>query len=207
MMKTVEKKGRTVDEAVTVALEELGVSREQVTIEILEEPNKWLFGIIGGKDARVRVTWAPSKEDAARDLIERVAAAMGLEVGIDTTGDDEYIKFDVTGAGVGMLIGHHGQTLEALQYLVNLAASRNSADRRRIILDVEGYRKRREETLRNLASRMAERVRRSGQAVTLEPMTAQERRVIHLALQDHPEVETRSQGEDPFRKVIISSRA
>lgn len=206
-MKAVEKKGRTVSEAVASALEELGVPRDQVTIEVLDEPNKGLFGIIGGKDARVRVTWSPSLENMVRDFTERVAAAMGLTVEVETHTDEEYIYIDVNGAGVGMLIGHHGQTLEALQYLINLAASRNSVARKRVILDVEGYRKRREETLRNLASRMAERVRRSGQTVTLEPMIAQERRVIHLTLQDHPEVETRSEGEDPFRKIIISRKA
>lgn len=205
--RSVEKKGKSVEEAVGLALEELQVPRDRVSVEVLETPNRGLFGLIGGKDARVRVTFQPSVEEVALDFLKKVTRAMGMDVGIESSLSEEYLHINITGGDVGALIGHHGQTLEALQYLVSLVATRKSGDKVRVVLDIEGYRKRREETLRSLAARVADRVRRSGQTVALEPMSAQERRVIHLALQDHPGVETKSEGEDPYRKIVISRKA
>ncbi|MGE5542480.1 MAG: RNA-binding cell elongation regulator Jag/EloR, partial [Bacillota bacterium] len=119
---------------------------------------------------------------------------------------DEYIFVDITGSEAGMLIGRHGQALDSLQYILGLAAQRVTDDRRRVILDIEGYRKRREDSLRRLAERAAERVKRTGRPVTLEAMPSHERRIVHLALQQDDSVETHSEGEEPFRKIIISAR-
>ena len=205
-MRSVEKRGRSVEEAVAMAVAELGVGREEARVEVLEEPSKGLFGLIGGKEARVRVTWAPGKQEVAERLVREIAGAMGLTVQVAARADEDYIFLDLQGPDLAVLIGRHGQTLEALQYLVNLAVSRVSDERRRVLLDVEGYRRRREETLQRLAARLAEQVRRSGQSVALEPMSAHERRVIHVTLQDHPGVTTRSEGEEPYRKIVISAK-
>lgn len=204
-MKQVEKRGKTVDEAVKAALKELGVGQDEVDIEVLEEAAKGLFGLIGTKEARVVVRLREDRRQVARRLIKDVLAAMSLEVTIGTDEREGATVFNLEGPDLGILIGRRGQTVDALQYLVNLAANRiGEGEKARIIIDVEGYRRRREETLQRLAERLAERVRRSGQSVVLEPMSAQERRVIHLALQDNQYVGTQSEGEEPQRHVVIS---
>ncbi len=205
-MKSLEKRGRSVEEAVSAALLDLGVRAEQVQVEVLEEPTKGLFGLIGSRDALVRVAVKETKEDVARRLLQDVSRTIGLDVEIATRRDEDYIFFDVKGDELGILIGRRGQTLDALQYLTNLAASRASSEKQRIVVDVEGYRRRREETLQRLAERLADKVRRSGQSMALEPMSAHERRVIHLALQNSPYVTTYSEGEEPFRKVVIDAK-
>jgi spoIIIJ-associated protein len=241
-MQALEKRGRTVEEAVRMALSELGVEREAVDVEVLEEGSKGIFGLLA-REARVLVkthdamATAPkatakvaaetamtpdaveSAALAAGDggqaageravkLLADISRAMGLTVNCEVKTDDEAIRIDVSGPEVGNLIGRRGQTLDALQYLVSLAAYRSdeSGERRRVIVDVEGYRRRREETLRRLAVQLADRARRSGRDVMLEPMSAQERRIIHLELQDSPYVTTRSIGEEPYRKVVISAK-
>lgn len=205
-MISVEKRGRSVEEAVAAALQELGVQAEQAEVEVLEVPARGLFGLIGSRDALVRVTVKESKEDLALRFLQDVARAIGLDVEISTRRDEDYVFFDVRGDELGILIGRRGQTLDALQYLTNLAVGRVSGERQRIVVDVEGYRRRREETLQRLAERLAEKVRRSGQSMELEPMSAHERRVIHLALQNSPYVTTYSEGEEPFRKVVIEAK-
>ncbi len=202
-MRSLEKRGRTVEEAVAAALEELGVEESETQVEILEEPAKGLFGILGSKDARVRVSVKESKEEAAMRFLGEVLSTMGYRTDVETSVADGYVFINVLGDDLGALIGRRGQTLNALQYLVNLAAMRETSGDERIVLDIEGYRKRRERTLQALARRIAERVRRTGYSVALEPMTAQERRVVHTALQDDPAVITKSDGEEPFRKVVI----
>lgn len=201
-MKTIEKSGRTVDEAVAAALEELGVPSERVKIEVLDEGKGGFLGI-GARPSVVRVTLKASRADRVESFLGDVCEAMEIGVQIDVRQDEEYVHVDVTGQEAGILIGHHGQTLDALQYLCNLAAGRMEENGPRILLDVEGYRKRRSETLTNLATRLAERVAHTGESAALEPMSAQERRVIHLALQTHADVHTTSEGEEPFRRVVI----
>lgn len=194
------------EEAVAAALQELGIGREQAEIEVLDEAAKGLFGLIGSRDARVRVTARERKEDVARRLIQDITAAIGMDVTITSRQEEDYMFLDVRGDELGILIGRRGQALDALQYLVNLAAGRASSEKQRVVVDVEGYRRRREETLQRLAERLAEKVRRSGERTELEPMSAHERRVIHLALQDSPHVITHSEGEEPFRKVVIEAK-
>lgn len=201
-MKTIEKSGRTVDEAIVAALEELGVPSDRVKIEVIDEGKGGFLGI-GARPASVRVTMRESRAERVENFLGDVCEAMEIGVQIEVREDEEYVHVDVTGQEAGILIGHHGQTLDALQYLCNLAAARVEDNGPRVLLDVEGYRKRRSETLTNLATRLAERVARTGESSALEPMSAQERRVIHLALQNHAEVHTTSEGEEPFRRVVI----
>jgi spoIIIJ-associated protein len=204
-MKTVEKTGRTVDEALAAALEELGVPSDRVKVEVLDEGKGGFLGF-GARPAVVRVTLRESRRERVEQFLQEVCDAMAVDVSVSLREDQEYLYVDVNGAEAGILIGHHGQTLEAMQYLLNLVASRAEDDNRRVLLDVEGYRKRREETLTKLATRLADRVRRSGEPMVLEPMSAHERRVIHLALQDNPYVVTVSEGEEPFRRVVIQPK-
>lgn len=204
-MKTVEKSGRTVDEAVAAALQELGVPSDRVKIEILDEGKGGFLGI-GAKPALVRVTIKENRRERVERFLTEVCMAMDVDVQMVFTEDGEYLHLDVTGPEAGILIGHHGQTLDAMQYLVNLVAAKVPDEERRVILDVEGYRKRREETLTRLATRLADRVKRHGEPMVLEPMNAHERRVIHLALQDDPLVATASEGEEPFRRVVIQPK-
>lgn len=204
-MKAVEKSGRTVDEAVQAALEELGVPSDRVKIDVVDEGKGGFLGI-GARPAVVHVTLKESRRERVERFIEDVCSTMGVDVEVAVTADQEYLHVDVNGREAGMLIGHHGQTLEAMQYLLNLVAGKAGDEGQRVLLDVEGYRKRREETLISLATRLAERVRRSGEPMVLEPMTAHERRVIHVALQDNPYVATASEGEEPFRRVVIQPK-
>lgn len=205
-MKSVEKSARTVDEAIALALEELGVPSSRVKVDVLEEAKGGFLGIIGGKQAVVRVSISESRVEKVEEYFRSVCSAMGVDVEIAVREEGEYIHVDITGQEAGMLIGHHGQTLEAMQYLANLATAKLADEGGRVLLDVEGYRKRREETLVRLASRLSDRVKRSGESVALEPMSAHERRVIHVALQDDPDVTTGSEGDEPFRRVVIQPK-
>lgn len=204
-MRSVEKSARTVEEAVQLALAELGVGRDRVDVQVLSEGRPALFGLIGGRSARVRVTVRESREERVERFLRDLTQAMGADVAIRVTSGTDAVRVEMAGDGAGILIGRHGQTLEALQFLVNLVAVR-SGDGPRVLLDVEGYRKRREEALRRMAARAAEQARRSGRRVVLEPMSAQERRLIHMELAGHPHVTTASEGEEPYRRVVVVPR-
>lgn len=205
-MRVVEKRAPTVEQAIDLALAELGVPRDAVSVEVVSAGRAGLFGVFGREDAHVKVTWQPDKSSLAADFVTKVARHIGVQPEVEVETDDETIHVQLTGSDLAVLIGRHGQTLDALQYVTNLAVARETQDRRRIVVDVEGYRKRRQDTLTRLALRLAERVRRTGKSQALEPMSASERRIIHLALQDVPGIETRSEGEEPFRKIVIVAR-
>ncbi|MEM5767381.1 MAG: RNA-binding cell elongation regulator Jag/EloR, partial [Bacillota bacterium] len=143
--------------------------------------------------------------EAAKKFLQDILDKMGLAVRIETFNGD-VTTINLWGDDLGILIGKHGQTLDALQYLINLVANKHGDHRVRILLDVEDYRRRRTDTLKNLALRLAERVRRRGDEIALEPMTPQERKIIHMALQDNPYVYTVSEGDEPFRKIVICAR-
>lgn len=207
MSASVEKTGRTVEEAIQEGLRELGVGREQVEVEVIEEGSRGLLRLFSGKDAKVRLTLKRSKEDIAREFLEQVMWAMGIKcekVELDRSAG--VISVWVEPRQAGILIGRRGQTLDALEYLINVAAGRGAQNGPRISIDVGGYRRQREEKLKRLAERLASKVKSSGRSVALRPMSSHDRRVIHLALQNDPDVFTRSEGEEPFRKVIISCR-
>jgi spoIIIJ-associated protein len=209
-MRTVETTGRTVEEAVEASLEELGVGQDDVEIEILEEPNRGLFGIIGSKQARVKVTVKIEPEKIAEDFLYSVVEKMNMDdVEIESEEREGYLYLSLSGENMGLLIGRRGETLDALQYLVNLVVNKRLfplGERVRIILDIEGYRAKREKTLVNLAQKISMRVRRTGNKVVLEPMNPHERRIIHTALQGDDEVQTYSEGVEPYRKVVVAPK-
>ncbi|HHY46251.1 MAG TPA: protein jag [Firmicutes bacterium] len=215
-MIAVEKTGRTVEEATRAALAELGVERDKAIIEVLEEGRSGFFGL-GMKPAKVRVSRKDPREEgvaSAQQFLKDLISHMDVgNASITVEQLDGAVRFDVSGKNLGTLIGRRGQTLDAIQYLVNLVANRvgrscgelsGEEERIRIIVDAQGYRKRREDALRSLARRVAERVRREGRTTLLEPMTPMERRIVHLALQDVEGVTCHSEGEEPRRRIVIS---
>lgn len=203
-MKIVEKSAITIEEAIDACLLELGIKKDQAIIETMEEPGKKLFGIFGNRLAKVRVSYEDDPGIIACEFLENLTSAMSVKADFDISKSDGHTVVNITGTDLGILIGRRGDTLEALQFLTNLAVAKKLADRSRIIIDVEGYRKRREETLISLAKRLADRVKKSGNRVVLEPMSPQERRIIHTALQNEWNVSTFSEGEEPNRRVVIS---
>ncbi len=209
-MRTIEASGRTVEEAVAASLKELGVGPDQVDIEVLEEPNRGLFGILGSKQARVKATIKLSPEDIATEFLLEVLDKMNMDVKVESQKRDDYIYISMTGSNMGILIGRRGETLDALQYLANLVVNKrlveNGGERTRMILDIEDYRSKREKTLVNLAEKISTRVRRTGSKVVLEPMNPHERRIIHTALQDDESVQTYSEGVEPYRKVVVAPK-
>ena len=205
MAEVVEKTGKTVEDALVAAMEELDVTEDRISYEVLEEPTKGFLGIIGVKPARIKVTVRDLLPlEKAEAFLREIFRQMKLTLTVEHSEQEDGHVFNLIGSDLGILIGKHGQTLDALQYLTNLAANKGLAeDKVRIIIDVENYRSRREETLRRLALRLADRVRHSGEKIILEPMNRHERKVIHTALQDNRRVVTYSDGEEPYRKVVI----
>ncbi len=204
-MTSVEKTGKTIEEAVALALSELKVGIDRIDYEVLEAPSRGFLGFIGTKLAKVRVTVKPiDPMKVAQDFLDKIFSLMKLEVEIEKISKQDNTVFNIRGSDLGILIGKHGQTLDALQYLTNLTANRDNESKVRIVLDVEDYRQRRADTLTRLASRLADNVRRRGEKVVLEPMSSNERKIIHLALQNDQRVVTYSEGEEPYRKVVIA---
>lgn len=200
----IEKTGKTIEEAQQAALIELGVPADMVTFETLEEPSKGFFGMFG-KPAKIRATVRElTPVEKAEKFLQDIFAAMKMDVQIEIQEQEDGNVFNLIGENLGILIGKHGQTLDSLQYLSNLTANRGLTEEKvRIILDIENYRLRREETLRRLALRLAEKVRRTGERIVLEPMNRHERKIIHMALQDNYKISTYSAGDEPSRKVVI----
>jgi len=219
----VETTGETVGEAKWHALRELeqlvpGLDKAAVRFEVLSEGERGLLGV-GYAPARVVATSsgpvaaapapAPAGDESElaadlREVLNRIAAGIGIRCRIEVAEDDEAVTAALTGGDLGLLIGRHGQTIDAIQYLVNAVAYRTYGDDRKdVIVDAAGYRERRRETLETLALRSAERAKASGDPVELEPMTSIERRIVHVRLQDEPGVSTRSEGDEPYRHVVV----
>ncbi len=203
MAKSVEKSGRTVDEAIQAALDELKIDLEDADIDIVDEGSKAVWGIFGGKEAKVKVTENKPDTKVIREFITKILETMQIEASLNIIPDDENIKVDIHGEDVSFLIGKHGDTLHAITYLCNLVVNKERENYKRISVDVEDYRKKREESLRALANRMAEKVIKFKRTISLEPMPAYDRRIIHTELQDNEYVETISQGEEPNRNITI----
>ena len=218
-MEDVEVSGKTVDEAIAKALQQLGLDRSQVDVEVISEGRTGLFGL-GGESARVlvkpltgeQVEVESSTIEMAVDFLRRLLELMDVDADVtvrapETPGDGlgrSSAVLDVTGDDLGILIGRRGSTLAALQYMVNHMVSRHLKSKALVSVDVERYKRRREEALIGLAQRLAEKVKTSGRTITLEPMPPNERRIVHLALAGDPQVVTASLGEGETRKVAIS---
>lgn len=206
MIDEVEKTSKTVDDAIMEALKELKISREDADIIVIEEGSKGFLGMFGGKNAVVRVKRKFNPEKAAKDFLKEVFVTMGIIVDIKTNFKDKQLLVDLKGDDIGILIGKRGQTLDSLQYLVNLVVNKGNAPYVSITLDTENYRQRRKETLENLALNLAKKVKHTGKKVVLEPMNPYERRIIHSSLQNDKYVSTYSEGEEPYRNVVISPK-
>ncbi len=201
----IEKTGKTVEEATALALEELGVEKDMVEIEIVEEGNKGILGLIGNKQAKVRVKLKEyDLQNIACSFLHEVLVSMGLTADISSREDEDAIYIQVHGMDSGIIIGRRGETLDALQYLVSLVVNKDLPEYRRVVLDVENYREKRKEALVRLANKLADKVRTSRKSVTLEPMNPYERRIIHSTLQENKFVRTYSVGNEPNRKVVIN---
>lgn len=205
-MKTIVVTGKTVEEAILSGLKQWNVSEERVKSKVLEQPSKGLFGLFGTRDAKVELELIPDALEEAVAFLEDVFRTMQIEVLIDREHTADGVLINLHGKEMGILIGRRGQTLDSLQYLVNIVANRFSESHIRIVLDAEKFRLRRKQTLEELSNRLASRVIRTRKEVVLEPMSPQERKVIHSQLQNHPEVKTFSKGEEPNRRVVIAIR-
>ena len=204
-MEKIEVTGKTVEEALTNALLKLETTSDKVEYEVLEKGSSGILGIFNSKPAKILIWKKATMEDNVRDFLNDIFGAMKMEVKIDITIDNEEdtVNINLSGEDMGVLIGKRGQTLDSLQYLVSLVANKESEKYFRVKLDTENYRERRKETLESLAKNIAYRVKRTRKPVSLEPMNPYERRIIHSALQDDKFVYTKSEGEDPFRHVVV----
>lgn len=203
-MKYIDITGRTVDEAIKNALKELNVTEDKVKIDILDQGNKGLFNLIGSRPAKIRVTVKKDYGSEAREFLREVLNSMGIKAEIRIREEQDALKIILAGPEMGLLIGYRGETLDSLQYLVSLVINKDHEEEyKRVILDTENYRQKREETLKRLALKIANKARRTRKVVKLEPMNPYERRVIHSVLQNDPEVKTYSEGEEPYRRVVV----
>jgi len=213
-MKSVETEGKTVEEAISKACEELKASREDLDIEVLANGTSGFLGLVGGKRAQIRATLketAPrtnvSNDQAAqtaKKTLQDLLALLGVPAIVELNEEPERILLNIQGDGSGLLIGRKGQTLDALEYLLNKIVHKSAEDKKRIVVDTENYRSRRKESLIRLAHRLGEKAKRLGRPVTISPMSAHDRRIIHLALQDDQNLRTRSLGTGLYRKLVIS---
>ena len=198
---------KNVDEAIMQASMQLGVSSDRLQYEVIEKGSAGILGgLIGAKPAVIRAKKIETIDDKATDFLKDVFGAMGLSVDVNVKLNEEEkeLEIDLSGDEMGILIGKRGQTLDSLQYLVSLVVNKESEDYLRVKLDTENYRERRKETLETLAKNIAYKVKRTRRSVSLEPMNPYERRIIHSALQNDKYVFTRSEGEEPFRHVVIA---
>lgn len=208
-MRSVIKVSKTVEEAINEALIELDANEDDVNVEIIEEPSKGLFGLIGGKDAKIRVSLVYDPIEITENFLNKVLNSMGIKAFTLIKKEEDSILVDITdisSTDMGILIGKRGNTLDAIQYLLSLTLNKNKGNYLKVIVDTEGYRSKREETLIRLANRMAEKAKYAKRPVKLEPMNPYERRIIHSALQNINGITTYSEGNEPYRRVVIQSK-
>lgn len=204
-MEYIQISAKTVDDAITEALIKLGVTSEQLEYEVIEKGSTGFLGI-NSKKAVIKARKKETVEDRVRSFLDEMFHAMNMEVAIDLTYDEASQNMDIElkGTDMGILIGKRGQTLDSIQYLVSIVANKDTEEYIHVKMDTENYRKRRRETVENLAKNLAYKVKRTKKSVTLEPMNAYERRIIHSALQNDKYVCTYSEGEEPYRHVVIA---
>lgn len=205
-MDMIEVSAKTVSDAITEACQKLGVTSDKLDYQVVEEGSSGFLGI-GAKPAVIKAAVKKSSvEEVARAFLNDVFQAMNMEVVIDIKYNEEEKSMDIelSGNEMGVLIGKRGQTLDSLQYLVSLVVNKESEEYIHVKVDTENYRQRRKETLENLAKNIAYKVKRTKRSVYLEPMNPYERRIIHSALQNDKYVTTHSEGEEPFRRVVVT---
>lgn len=204
-MDYIEISAKTVDDAITEACQKFLVTSDKLDYIVVEEGSSGFLGI-GSKSAVIKARVKSSMTDKAKDFLKEVFDAMDMVVSVSAeyTEEDRSLNIDLSGDEMGVLIGKRGQTLDSLQYLVSLVVNKETEEYIRVKVDTENYRKRRKETLENLAKNVAYKVKRNKRSVSLEPMNPYERRIIHSALQNDKFVTTHSEGEEPFRRVVVT---
>lgn len=205
-MDYIEVKGKTVDDAITNALIQLETTSDKIEYEVIERGSNGFLGLIGKQDAVIKVRKKSNLLDDTYEFLDKMFSAMNMEVTskIDYNEENRTMNIDFSGDEMGILIGKRGQTLDSLQYLISLVVNKESDSYIKVKVDTEDYRERRKQTLENLAKNLSYKVKRTRRPVTLEPMNPYERRIIHSALQNDRYVETHSEGEEPYRKVVIT---
>ena len=204
----IEVSAKTVNEAITEACRKLGVTSDKLEYQVIEEGSSGFLGI-GSKPAIIKASAKieeVSAEDTAKNFLKDVFAAMNMQVVIDVKYNEEEKSMDIelSGDEMGVLIGKRGQTLDSLQYLVSLVVNKEMEEYIRVKIDTENYRQRRKETLENLAKNIAYKVKKTRRPVSLEPMNPYERRIIHSTLQNDKYISTHSEGEEPYRRVVVT---
>ncbi|SHI45391.1 RNA-binding cell elongation regulator Jag/EloR [Parasporobacterium paucivorans] len=204
-MEYIEVEGKSVDEALTEALIRLGTTSDKIEYDVIEKGSSGILGLFNSKKAKIRIRKIETVEDIAVEFLKNVFITMGMEVVINAKADydEKVLNVELSGDDMGVLIGKRGQTLDSLQYLLSLVVNKKSTAYLRVKLDTENYRERRKKTLESLAYNIGAKVKRSGRPVKLEPMNPYERRVIHSALQNDKYVTTKSEGEEPNRRVVV----
>ncbi len=205
-MEYIEITAKTVNDAITEACQKFTITSDKLDYEVVEEGSSGFLGI-GSKPAVIKArVKCSSVQEKASDFLKDVFGAMNLAVNMDIKYDEDsrHLNIDLSGEEMGILIGKRGQTLDSLQYLVSLVVNKGAEEYVRVKVDTEDYRKRRKETLENLAKNIAYKVKRTKRSVSLEPMNPYERRIIHSALQNDKYVTTHSEGEEPFRRVVVT---
>ena len=204
-MNTIEITGKTVEEALKSALEQLNTTEDKVEVTVIEEGSKGFFNLIGAKPAKISVKVKRDRILEAKKFLSDILDNMNIKAEINIEESKDLVKINLTGPKMGAIIGYRGETLDSLQYLTSLVVNKAKEDKyKRVVLDTENYRQKREETLIKVAQKTAYKVRKSGRAYKLEPMNPYERRIIHSALQDYNDINTYSEGEEPFRRVVVS---
>ena len=219
-MNFVETEGKNIDEAIRKACEQLNVSREDLEIEVLSDASSGFLGLVGAKKAQIRATIKetaagqstptssltphPSSVEAAQKTLLDLLGFLGVNAAVEVKEEEERVLLEIKGDGSGLLIGRKGQTIDALEYLLNKIVHKDNQEKKRIVVDTENYRARREESLDRMARRLADKAKRLGRAVTISPMNAHDRRIIHKTLQDDKDLRTWSTGTGVYRKVVIS---
>jgi len=206
----IETDGKTVEEAIEKACQEFNLPEERLNIEIISGGTSGLFGLVGIKKAKIKASLKKveciDKLENAKKTLEDILARLKVDATVNAKDFGDKILLNINGDGSGLLIGRRGQTLDALQHIVDKIVNRSSGDRKWIIIDTEGYRERRAESLKNLALKLGEKVKRLGKPVYITPLNAHDRRVIHLTLQGDAKLITKSKGDGPLRKIVISNK-
>lgn len=205
MQNYIETEGDTVEEAIEHALNELEATREQVTIDIISEPTKGILNF-GAKPAKVRATLKQDVSSAPETILKEILSRMGIEAEVESDFVDGSTHLNIATESPALLIGKHGQTLDAIERLLNCIINKASLVKKRVFVDTEGYRARREERLVEMARQVAEKVKYTDREVVLAPMSARDRRVIHVALKEDDVVSTYSQGEGEMRRVVVTTQ-
>jgi len=218
----IEIEAKSVEEAIEMICEQLGKKREELEFEVIEEKSRGIFGLMGNKRVKVRGSLKGVQQDQekiegaqeagvdalpyAKTVLERILAGIAVSSHVEGRIDGETIHLDIRGDGTGLLIGRHGQTLDAIQYIVGRIVGKRRGEKKVIVVDTERYRERRRENLERLSRQMGEKAKNTGRAVSLQPMSASDRRIVHLALEHDRDLETRSEGEGSMKSIKIIPR-